>query len=383
VSTTETLKARDGSTYTAEQAEDGSWSIIDYPVFADGIWHGAKYDAGRVDRLTANTNAAMPTMVPKLGVGHPKEGENETERPAYGRFSALKRKGQFVVSTLSRIPAKLFAAIKAGLYGPPSVRIRVYRNPETGEVGEIVYAVDLLGEVPPEVAPLAAATEFSAPESTCLSWSDWTPFSAVVDGAEAAPTVEAVAQGEPATQAAATTGESPNMSDDTKAREDALAREREELEQQKAALDADRKKFAAARAAEFAAQVKSTFSALLGANKCKPADEETWVNACNAIGAESPGAFSALREAWMCRAEVVPNKGKPANPVGDEDQRADERLFSAVQDVMSKRGIKSYADAAAIVEAEHPDLVEANRKLFACDRAGLSDATKVFTAGKE
>jgi hypothetical protein len=378
---TETLTARDGSTYTAEQAEDGTWSIPDFPVFADGIWKGSHYSAERVDVMIGDTNAALEFVRPQLGIGHEKD-ENHTTLPSFGRFSELKRKGAFVISTLSKIPAAVFAAIKAGQYGPVSVETRPFRNPKSGKLGEIVYAVRFLGLVPPEVATIAPATEFSSAESTALSWSDWTPFSALIDGVVSAPTVEAVCEGDPNPDAS-TEGDSPVSEDTAKAREDALAKEREEFERQKTALEAERKSFEESRRTAFSAEVAAKFDNLVQTSRAKPAEKESWERACNAIGPNNPIAFSALCEAWASRAEIRPSGAKPAGAEGDNTEPSDVRLYSAVLGVMKDRGIKTYGEAAAIVEREHPELVDANRKQFACDRATPSDSARLFSAIKE
>jgi hypothetical protein len=374
-----TLTARDGSTYSAEQAADGTWTIHDYPVFADGVWKGEEYSAARVDALVTDTNAALPFVSPALGIGHPPDGQNTTAMPAFGRFGALARAGKFIVSELQRIPAKVFDAIRDGLYGPVSVETRLFRNPLTKKTGEIVYAVRFLGMVPPEVVTLAPATEFAADEvPKAHAWEDWKPFSS-----DTAPTTEAAGKGDP-NLVATDEGASQHMSDEMKAREDALALERADFEKAQADLVAERKQFEEGRRTAFAAEVVQKFDNLVMTNHCKPADKETWTKACEAIGPSNPIAFSAIYDAWANRAEVVPNKGKAAGTTEDEsEKRADVRLFAAVQKVMKDRGITDYGDAAAIVERENPELLDANRKLFACDRASGSPNARRFSAMRE
>jgi len=371
-----TLTSRDGSTYSAEQADDGTWTIHDYPVFADGVWKGEEYSTARVDALVTDTNAALPLVSPVLGIGHPPDGQNTTAMPAFGRFGALVRKGKFVVSALQGIPAKVFDAIREGLYGPVSVETRLFRNPLSKKIGEIVYAVRFLGMVPPEVVTLVPATEFAADETPkALAWEDWKPFSS-----NAASTTEADGKGAP-TLDAKDEGASQEMSDETKAREDALAKEREDLDQRKAALEAERTQFDEGRRTAFAAEVAQKFDTLVMTNHCKPADKETWTKACEAIGPNNPLAFAAVYEAWANRAEVVPNKGKPAGKTEDDsEKRADVRLFAAVQKVMKEQGIKDWGEAAAIVERENPELLDANQKQFACESAAVSPNARRFSA---
>lgn len=377
---TETLTAKDGSSYTARKDEaTGTWSIDDYPVFAVGTWHGDTYDEGIVDRIIEFTNRAMRWVVPKLGIGHPDPGQNETALPAFGRFGAMRRISDRVFASLERIPNEVFQKIKAGQFGPVSVQMRKFRDPETGLIGHIIDRVKFLGLVAPEVATIAPSTEFSSGETITLSWEEYKPFSADTGTAVADPADSADTGPSDPTEAnsgIATEGEV--MNDDLKAREESLAKERAEFERAKAEAEAelDQRKIdiEEQRKSQFSATVESAWERICpvdGERRATPGEKDTFVEACTEIGQDGK-AFSAMVSAWMARPVIKQNTGKPqVNGDGEVDAAVEAKMFSATREIMAERKV-DIATAAAIVAEEHPEWVEWDRKNFSCVASGCN-----------
>lgn len=374
-----TLKARDGSTYTATMDEQSkTWSVDNYPVFAVGRWHDDDYDETAVDRLIEFTNRAMKWVLPKLGIGHPAPGQNETMLPSFGRFGELFRDGARVLSRrLERIPGEIIEQMERGQLGPVSVQMRKFRDPETGESDFIFDRVKFLGLVAPEVATIAPSTEFSSVEEVrCYSTDDY------------ASAVQAAIDNGPSDPTEANSGIAEQggvMSDDLKAREESLAEDRAKFERQKAdelaEIERKRTEMDERAKAQFTANVDAAWNRICpieGERRATPGEKETFTEAATEIGRDGK-AFSALVTAWMARPPIKVNKGKEQSVSDEVDRSIEDRMFSAAREVMKERGI-GIAEATAIVAEQHPEWGEWDKKNFACQRAGHASNLRIMNA---
>lgn len=138
----------DEPVYQAAQAEDGTWSITDVPVFYLGDHKGLKYDAAWANKTVANFNAlAAKGYKPPITKGHTQEGGPEL--PAVGLVESIKLSGEALLASLMKIPDVVFEEIKQGAWP--------YRSATVSQEKSIFASLSLLGETPPyfKTPPLA------------------------------------------------------------------------------------------------------------------------------------------------------------------------------------------------------------------------------------
>ncbi len=148
-----------------EEAEDGTFTIRDVPVFELGEHRGFNYDDEWARRAMANfrTMKAEHGYAATVIIGHTTD-DPKGERPAVGFMDNLRLVGKRFIADLVHIGKDLFEQIKAGNWP--------YRSIEVFDNLAQITAVALLGGTPPymKTAPLMFGDErgkwvrFNAPD---------------------------------------------------------------------------------------------------------------------------------------------------------------------------------------------------------------------------
>lgn len=136
-STTATLPAGiRGGAYAATQNPDGSWNVLDVPVFAAHERHGKKVDQAWLEgavRRAAELHAS--NYVAPLHVGHHPDGD--VQRAGYFLPKRVEQRAfaggkplPVVVADLLAVPADVFQEIKAGRLPYVSVEVADLNKPE-------------------------------------------------------------------------------------------------------------------------------------------------------------------------------------------------------------------------------------------------------------
>lgn len=140
---------------------DGSLSV---EVLAVGTHKGIPFTREDLDAIAANHAALADYVKPPVRLGHSKAqllaGQSDGD-PALGWISALKRKGDKLVATLTGVPSRLMDMIRKGRYRRVSSELALdfartpwEQNLRTGITGKVLTGLALLGADLPAVANL-------------------------------------------------------------------------------------------------------------------------------------------------------------------------------------------------------------------------------------
>lgn len=214
-----------------------TYDVENVPVFATGKWHGEDYTEAVVDQIIADSVKAFAFLEPRLGIGHPKDGENESTIPSWGGFDGLKRVGKLVYANLRKIPSVVFKAIQARNLGAISVEMRKFKVPDSDTVlARVIDRIRFLGLAPPEV-PYAGVklTAEEIAERVCVTFAAQDLGFTDTEGAGIPPAETDTSAVPDQSEREARGGQ---MSDELKAREETLAAQRDKFAaEQKAAED--------------------------------------------------------------------------------------------------------------------------------------------------
>ena len=364
--------------YTFDE-ETQTYTILDFELFEPGTWNGDTYPLEFVTHLAQVDAEVREVIRPRVKIGHPNDRPDAkdpkgTKAPAYGWLGPLKMKGSKLVADLTRISSELFAEFQKGTYARQSVELEPnYRHPETGKLYRwVLDAVGFLGAKRPAIPTLKSITALDEDEPMrVVLFMDEKEAPSKAHGDQSIPKAEDADKD-------AERGSKQMPDGDLKAREDALAKERDELKAKLDALDEERKHFDAARTAATKEKIDRAWVSLSDEGKCKPAEEEEF----RRFAAEKNDAkrheftsgvqmteLDSFIKSWEAR-PVIAKKTTP-EAAGKEDEKPDKRdpdirMFAQVEVIAEKmakeRGIstmEAMRDAAAAWEND-----EANAKLY-------------------
>lgn len=355
--------------YTFDE-ETQTYTILDFELFEPGTWNGDTYPLEFVTHLAAVDAEVREVVRPRVTIGHPDDQPDAddprgTKAPAYGWLGPLRMSGKKLVADLTRISKELFEGFQKGTYARQSITLEPnYRHPETGKLYRwVVDTCGFLGAKKPGVPTLKPITAFDELEPYRVRlFMDEKEAPAKARGDQSIPKAEDADKD-------AERG-SKQMSDDLKAREDALAKERAELKAKLDALEEERKHFDAARTAATKEKIDRAWVSLSDEGKCKPAEEEEF----RRFAAEkddskrlkfSDGGEMSELDSFVKSWEARPVIAKVTTPAaaGKEDEKpdkrpADIRMFAEIEKLAKDEDI-SLVDAAAAWEND-----EANKKLY-------------------
>ncbi len=108
--------------YVVTDNEDGTKDIAGVPIFKLGLERDGKVYDGRWAKSAIkahNDIKADAGYVPPLFIGHTKD--DEEEKPAVGAFDNLRLVSKEIVADLVKVPAKIYAELKEGMWPGRSV----------------------------------------------------------------------------------------------------------------------------------------------------------------------------------------------------------------------------------------------------------------------
>lgn len=406
---TSLVKFADGLQYEfTHDEESDTYTIQNVEVFETGKWNGEPYTLEDVQAIVVADEELHDLVRPRIKVGHTKEDLEGTDKPAFGWLGALKLKGQKILADFKRIPKGLFDAIQKGQYARQSVELLIgYEHPETRKRYPMVLdAVAFLGADLPAVPTLKPIAAFHESGELIRLFHD---VDASKDGAPDEPSIRPKANGEGDAER-----RSLAMSDELKAREEALALERKAFKAEKeaheaaeTALEAERKEVEESRVRVHASKVDGMWHRILDTGHAKPAEERSFSNIGMDLDDTTKREFAdhegnkiqgtRLDEhfsSWMSRPEIGKDTaGKPAGKTREDDddaapkglagwsgvsaermKEADVKLFQAAEELARKRKLDPNDPAVleeAMIEIEQtrPELVTEYRKQFSTDQS--------------
>ena len=110
------------SEHKSTKNEDGTFNILDVPIFELGEHRGQKYDQKWMTEALSNFTSLKTEkkFLPRVIVGHTNDKE---EKPAVGFLDNLKIKGETVYADLVKLAQKTFDEIKANAWPGRSVEV--------------------------------------------------------------------------------------------------------------------------------------------------------------------------------------------------------------------------------------------------------------------
>ena len=129
-----------------EQLRDGKrYKLTDVPVLRVGEWNGDKYSIDDLDGMVMAFKEVG--YLPPVKLGH----SEDTDAPAYGWVTALRRKGDVLLADLSDLPLTVFDAIRERRYDTVSAEVFFELRRNGRKYRRALRAVSLLGSMTPAV----------------------------------------------------------------------------------------------------------------------------------------------------------------------------------------------------------------------------------------
>ena len=143
-------------------ADDKTYDIENKEIFAVGIWNGVTITEKDLEEIEKNYYALKEQLHPPLKLGHRENlnKKNKDGEPALGWISNVKKVGQKLKASFTKLPEIVYRAIKKGGYRTVSSELFKNYTNNGKSYGKVLAGVALVGADLPAVTTLEDLADY-------------------------------------------------------------------------------------------------------------------------------------------------------------------------------------------------------------------------------